>query len=402
MRLLFMNTMYMPDIGGGAEITLNTIASGLAERGHTVGALVLSPENKSSRSNVNGVTVYRIPYRNLYWPFTAGGEPPWKKMLWHSIDSYNPLIASAAAKVIEEFQPDALSLHNLQGLSSSIWSLVDKFQLPAIQVLHDYYQVCPKVTMFNNGRNCASQCGACKIFRLPHPRLSNNLSAVVAVSHYTLNTHLQAGLFEEVSVKKVIYNARRLPARQPPAKNERTLTIGFIGGLTPVKGIEQLLKAFKQIIGRTAIPLQLLVAGSGKDDYREHLMKLVEGLPVTFLGQVDPVSFYPQLDIAVIPSVWNEPLGGVVIEALYYGVPTIAAARGGIQEIIQHQVNGLLYDPETHGSLEDNLLTLINNPSLRKSISGQSADSISTFLDIQRFISEYDTLFQDVVTHGYA
>jgi glycosyltransferase involved in cell wall biosynthesis len=81
------------------------------------------------------------------------------------------------------------------------------------------------------------------------------------------------------------------------------------------------------------------------------LWRRAENLPVTFLGYVPPENLFHQIDALVVPSRWHEPFSRVVVEAFAHGVPVIAAARGGIPEIVDDGRNGWLYDPDEPGGL---------------------------------------------------
>jgi starch synthase len=68
----------------------------------------------------------------------------------------------------------------------------------------------------------------------------------------------------------------------------------------------------------------------------------------------------------VVPSVWEEPLGLVVLEAMACGVPVVATAVGGIPEIVQHDRNGLLVEPGDAAALARTLSLVLGDPALRQ------------------------------------
>jgi glycosyltransferase involved in cell wall biosynthesis len=59
---------------------------------------------------------------------------------------------------------------------------------------------------------------------------------------------------------------------------------------------------------------------------------------------MDSAQFLQAVDFLIVPSVWNEPFGRIVVEAFAAGVPVIASATGGIPEIVTEGRNGFLFD----------------------------------------------------------
>lgn len=352
LKILYTNAMYAPDIGGGAEIILKGMAEGMLARGHDVHALVTHPGQGDLEDSVAGVTVHRLKLRNIYWPLTTPNPSLLQKTIWHGLDSANPLMASAIRTALREIKPDVIVSNNLPGLSVALWKEAQTLGIPVVQVLHDYYLICPRSTMFKNGCTCQQQCRSCAIFRSAHKALSDQVAAVIGVSQAILKTHLDRGLFEHTPIKEVIYNARIL---QTPDGHQRqqhaSTTFGFIGALTEVKGIQELVKAFMSLASESA-DVRLLVGGTGKPEFTAELQKLTAGdSRVIFLGHVNPEQFFQQIDVCVVPSIWNDPLPGVTYEALSQGVPVIGSSLGGIPEIIGPAHNGIVFNPREPGAL---------------------------------------------------
>lgn len=398
MRSLHINTFYPPHIEGGAEVTLATIVRRLIRQG--IDASVVSTHGGQGivREVVDGVSVIRLPIRNAYWYVGDKKRPAWKRALWHAIDSYNLLMAGALGKAIDEVRPDIISCHNLAGLSCTAWEVASRRGLPVVQVLHDYYAICPKVTMYRNGHCCERQCSSCALYRLPHRRASNAVRAVVGVSKAILDAHLARGLFTNAEVKAVIYNAQELPpAPARSSLSHETVTFGFIGTLSAVKGIELLLRDFAKLASSSARPMRLLVAGSGEQGYVRQLRRHHESAAVTFVGRTTPSDFFPLLDVSVVPSLWQEPLGRVVFESMHYGVPVIGSRRGGIPEMIQHGVNGLLFEPEQPDALLCAMRRLVDSQHELEAMKAAAPGSVATFLDEHRMADEYASLLGGLV-----
>ncbi|CAA9891412.1 conserved hypothetical protein [Candidatus Methylobacter favarea] len=396
MRILFINSLYPPYIGGGAEITLANLVKGLLQRGHEAAVLSTHGGRGLKTSIINGIKIYRSGIRNIYWHHSSSTSPSWKRLLWHALDSYNCLAGNDVRLIINEFRPEIISCHNLSGFSAAAWSVAVKAKVPVVQVLHDYYSICPKSTMFNDGRNCEKPCVDCTILRLPHAHASSKLNAVVGVSHAVLDRHLQARLFTDVPIKKVIHNGRTLKGANPALRNQDMLTFGFIGALTIVKGIVQLAEAFIRIAAQCNRAVRLLIGGSGTDDYVAELKRRYASDRIIFLGQVEPAAFFNQIDVTVVSSIWHEPLGMVVAESLGFSVPVIGTKRGGIPEMIQHEKNGLIYDPDKPYALDAAMLRIIEEPTLLAEMRKKAAPSASNFLNEDRMIMQHERLYKEI------
>jgi glycosyltransferase involved in cell wall biosynthesis len=143
-----------------------------------------------------------------------------------------------------------------------------------------------------------------------------------------------------------------------------TRFIGFVGRLSPDKGVSVLLQAFEKV--RPSTRHHLVLAGSGPDDYRNHLIDLSQKLGISqqthFLGfQEDVWPIYRTLDCKVLPSenINGIPFEGVpqaLLEAMYCECPVIGSRTGGIPDIIEHGRTGLLFDPGDAVALSERML----------------------------------------------
>ena len=76
---------------------------------------------------------------------------------------------------------------------------------------------------------------------------------------------------------------------------------------------------------------------------RRSLKGRYEPRGVRFVGRVDASTFLSGIDVLVVPSLWHEPFGLVLCEAMDAGVPVVASAVGGIPEIVEHGQSGFLF-----------------------------------------------------------
>lgn len=393
MKVLYANNLYAPYFFGGTERTLLSLVEGISARGHDTAVLTTGPGSGVHEEFFNGIRILRVGIRNLYWPSVETHHPAWKRTIWHLVDMYNPFMKQLIIDIIHNERPDIISLHNLSGFSVSAWSAAKQERVHTIQVLHDQYLLCPRCTMFNNDTLCKRQCLSCRCMRFYHPQLSNKVSAVVGVSEFILNHHLQYGYFSETSIKKVIHNARNnstalaVPRRTP----DGTTRFGFIGLLNQIKGIELLLKVFTEIAKED---WQLHIAGSGEASYDTFLRNSYKRDNIIFRGFQKPEEFYPSIDVLVVPSTCNDNFPGVVIEGLSFGTPIIGAKRGGIPEMVVDKVNGLLFEPDNPEELRKIMIKMAENDDFITSASRAARDTAPYFLDMNRFLSAHEELYK--------
>lgn len=359
MKILFINTAYAPNELGGAEIAVRILAEGVAAAGDEAVVISIGPDGIERTGTINGVRCHYVKLANIYWPHAPDARPSlWKKMLWHLIDTYNPVMAAKVVRIIDAEKPDVIHAHNLQGFSVAVWRAAHRRSVPLVQTLHGYYPTCPNSVMQKNGRNCRSICASCRLFAAPRRLLSGLPSVVSAVSARTLARHESGGMFRKSRDKVVIYGANLTKAAPAPRRDipaGGTIRFGFLGRLEPIKGVDLLLEAMRGLPPGQAL---LRIGGRGSPAYMERLKRTAPG-NVEFLGFVDPDVFFTGIDALVVPSLWEEPFPRVAHEALYHGVPVIASRLGGLPEIVEDGKTGYLFDPGNEAELPALLRRLV-------------------------------------------
>lgn len=147
------------------------------------------------------------------------------------------------------------------------------------------------------------------------------------------------------------------------------ILIGVVGRLVPFKGHRVLLKSMRQVIGSHP-NAYLLVVGDGplREKLEEQVKELGISQNVRFLGFIDePGRYMAALDLFVLPSV-NEPFGIVLLEAMAMGLPVVSTRAGGVPDIIEDGVTGLLAEPGDEKSLASAIEKVLDDKKLRKSL----------------------------------
>lgn len=126
-----------------------------------------------------------------------------------------------------------------------------------------------------------------------------------------------------------------------------SLRFSFLGRLLPMKGIEHLLKT----VDTFEHPPEAYVGRTREEAYVNRLRDAYEHSRIHFLGFVAPTNFFAEIDVLVVPFVWHERFGRVVIEAYAHGTPVIAARRGGLPQIVGEGTTRWTFDPDGASSL---------------------------------------------------
>lgn len=116
------------------------------------------------------------------------------------------------------------------------------------------------------------------------------------------------------------------------------IEILYVGRLSPIKGVAFLIKAVNELKGK--YNLRLSIVGDGTE--RQELEKMVDGSTIFYGVQTDIIPFMKKANIFVYPSICQEVFGISIVEAMAFGIPCIGNRVGGIPEIIEDGVNGLL------------------------------------------------------------
>jgi glycosyltransferase involved in cell wall biosynthesis len=397
-KVLVVNNLFPPHTMGGAERSVDVLVSGLIEHGIDVGVLTLRPPGASEGERRGTMTVTRAGLRNLYWPFDEVARPALSRLAWHAMDSYNPLMSSAVRAALLAESPDLVHTNNLAGFSVAAWRVARELGVPVLHTIRDYYLLCLRSTRQKNDRSCTRQCMDCVLASVPRRRAGRAVTSVIGNSRYVLDAHLDAGHFADAPYRDVIYNAYR-PERAPQARAEKrpggVLRIGYLGRLHPTKGIEVLIDAFTRVHAGAA---RLAIGGKGSAEYVAALKNRAQGAPIEFLGYVEAGQFLAQLDLLVVPSVWDEPLPRAVYEAFAHGVAVVASRRGGTPEIVDDGVNGLLFDPWVD-RLAALLQRCIAEPELLRRLSEGARASASRFLP-ERTVERYVDAYRRTIEHG--
>ncbi len=219
---------------------------------------------------------------------------------------------------------------------------------------------------------------------------------------------------EQISVARIGINldghgSDNRPLR--PRPSGAPLVVGFLARICPEKGLHDLLSAFRILCERAPeADLRLRVAGylGGRDRkyLKEQLRRVSEwGLENRFeyLGEVsrsEKIAFLGGLDVLSVPTVYEEPKGLFVLEALANAVPVVLPAHGAFPELIEDLGGGLLVEPGSHEALADGLETLLLDPERREVLGRRGQDTVREKFTADALAARTETIYQELLSDG--
>lgn len=180
-------------------------------------------------------------------------------------------------------------------------------------------------------------------------------------------------------------------------------TIIFMGRIIPEKGIEQLIDAILKLHHFPNIRLVVVggssYANSTPSDFEQQLRQKAEPIQdrILFTDYIAHEKLYmhlQQADIAVLPSVWEEPFGLTCVEAMTTGLPLITTRSGGIPEICEG-VATIVDKENIVDDLATAILDLYEHPEKRKAMS-EAAKKRSQFFSKERYAREFFEALESV------
>lgn len=165
---------------------------------------------------------------------------------------------------------------------------------------------------------------------------------------------------------------------------QNAFVVGIVARFDPWKGLDFALQAMAPLLRHRPEMRLMIVGGQYRQfhpQYGERLKSIAveDGIfeQVIFTGyQVDTRPYYARFDALVHASLQPEPFGLTVIEAMAAGVPVVAADAGGPREIIEHEANGLLYEPGNGAALREAVMRILDDSSLRTRLAAAGEDTV--------------------------
>jgi glycosyltransferase involved in cell wall biosynthesis len=367
-----ISDFYHPFVGG-VEQHVRSLSRALVARGHEVCVATLGDDELPAEDEDGGVRIRRVrgTAQRAAWLFSQ--VRPWAP------PCPDPELTLGLARIVARARPEIV--HGHDWLARSFLPLRRRSGARFVVSLHYFTLPCAKKSLMYRGTPCSGP-GPVKCLRCAGRHYGAARGGPIVLGNWAagLAERRAADIFLPVSRVTAEGNGltrtrlpyQVLPNFLPDESDAPVPDAGFyvaqlperdyflfVGDLRRYKGLEVLLKAYATLAD--APPLVLIG-------------KVWPETPATFPPNVIVLRDWPNWAVmeawrrslvAVVPSIWPEPFGIVVIEALGSGVPVVGSCIGNIPELVDDGVTGLLVPPGDPAALAEALARLARDPALR-------------------------------------
>jgi glycosyltransferase involved in cell wall biosynthesis len=364
MKILLVNKFYYPR-GGDCIYTLE-LEKLLTEKNHEVAVFAMQhPENLPSKYS-------------QFFPSEAVFLLSNKKRIIETIlRPFGTLeVKSKFNSLLDHFKPEVVHLNNVHTqISPIIAKLAHKRKIPVVWTLHDYKLLCPASAFLeNNGSICdtclksptdvfkkacikgskfASLIGYFEAKMWNRKKLQLYANAFIAPSKFMKHKMEQGGYASKKIVQ--LYNFANNDKFTDQIIKERNNEVVYVGRISIEKGVETLCKSFEKIKDA-----RLIIIGDGP--LRKELEQKYASDNIRFMGFQSWQVIKEKLSksaFLIIPSQWYENNPLTIIEALALGTPVLGANIGGIPELIEEKVNGMVFNSRHVRDLEKQIQAML-------------------------------------------
>ena len=354
MKILMLTWEYPPRIVGGIARVVNDLSKRLIKDGHDVYVVTYKEGNVPYYENDKGVHVYRVDN----YMINANSFIDWTMQL-----NFN-MVSKAAEIINKEGKFDVIHAHDWL-VAYAAKTLKESFGIPLVCTIH----------ATEAGRNSGIHNQEQRYVNDTEWMLTYESSEVIVNSKFMKNDLQRLfGLpYEKINVvsngiNTTVYNGleRDYEFRRKYAMDNEKIIL-FMGRLVYEKGVQHLISAMPKIL-EGYHDAKLVIAGRGgmTDQLKAQVDAMGLSNKVYFTGYLNAKQvskMYKCADISVFPSTY-EPFGIVALEAMLAGVPTVVSDVGGLNEIVEHRVDGMKSYAGNANSIADSILELLLNPEL--------------------------------------
>jgi len=388
-----LHLLMYPLNGSGSGTYARKLAEKTASEFTQDAVAVLCPDG--SMNEIKGVKIFdlKMPFKVAYT-----GHPNWPNCKIYSEltnEEMAEIIQSflkATTETVEKFKPDVIHCHHASHFAWSSSFIRAIFSINYIVTIHGTGVLCASqdrrwVPIVRPGLNDAYLINAVSgdtkkwLFKVFGRRL--NRKTRIIPGSVDLDTYPRTGSTNLIDKKYKLKGKK---------------VVIYTGKLTVRKGVEYLIRAAPKIKG------EVFIIGGGDD--KERLMELAKKLKtknITFTGYIDPRSveefrqFYRRSNVFVFPSIWDEPLGLVALEAMASCTPVVGSKKGGISMAVKNDQTGYLVRAKSPKQITVAVNKILVDPELEKRLGENARKLVEEKFNLKKIARK----FHDIYSQAY-
>jgi glycosyltransferase involved in cell wall biosynthesis len=301
------------------------------------------------------------------------------------IQTYNYYLLKSA-KAIEKFRPDVIHCFHTAFLPPIARQLSNLYRIPYLIMTHgsDLYY-------FKEDARWKSQVRDASV-RSKYITANSNFTRQWYLDMFGHDLSRKTKTIPSGIANKVDFN-RDVSWIDKKLKFQYEKMVLFTGRLTQHKGVEYLIKAARQI------KAEVVIAGDGPE--RKYLESLILKYKLTnvhmvgyFSSRLDTINdFYLRADVYVAPSVWNEPLGLVILEAMVNKTPVVVSRKGGVTTLVKDGYNGFLVRPRSPKLIVEKVNLLLQDEKLAEKMGERAYKTVTEKFSWDKIATKFYNLY---------
>ena len=392
MNILMLTWEYPPRIVGGIARVVHDLSHRLIKDGHDVTVVTYREGDLPDFENDKGVKVHRVDN----YMITPNNFTDWIMQL-----NFN-LISKATELINKEGKFDVIHAHDWL-VTYAAKTIKQSYNIPLVSTIH----------ATEAGRNSGIHDDVQRYINDTEWLLTYESTEVIVNSNY-MKCELQRlfGLpFDKINVIPNGVNLNLYSGidrdydfrRQYAMDNEKIIL--YLGRLVYEKGVQNLISAMPKILSNYN-DAKLVIAGKGGmlDELKEQVHNMGIDNKVYFTGYLDSKSvqkMYKCADVAVFPSTY-EPFGIVALESMLSGTPTVVSDVGGLNEIVEHGVDGMKSYAGNANSIADSVLSLLFDAGLCSNIAKNAKAKVKNQFNWNKIAGDTHYVYERAICQSEA
>lgn len=410
MKILVLSNFYPPYELGGEALSCKAIVDGLRSRGHIVEVVTsnLGNAHKTEEGIYREFELEMVlaPLRNAlrslirHWSIIRNDE---KVLLKH----------------IKRLHPDIILIFSMWNIPRHVPALAEReLNGRVVYRLASYWPTLPsQYTEYWKmpARSLLTKIPKSLLMPIALRVLNNNplpnldLMHAICISEAVYDEFLDFGIhLPDARIVHIGIDVDRFN-REPSwfrTKSKNVLKLLYLGRISPEKGIHTAIEALGHLLDKYP-ETTLTIAGPRDDTYKVSLERTINELHISssvkFRGKVLPEDV-PELmqdhNVLIVPSIWPEPFGRVVLEGMAAGLVVVGTGRGGMKTVLRNGVTGLVFPPEDSRSLASQLEKLIIDHSLGSRFVLAAKKEVHDQYGEEKMIDAYERILRNFLSRG--